>query len=217
MTYRVPDFSRHQFARTNLQTISQRAVILREQLPTVRALGELCCGDCVAQFDKYRSVFGEIEFCGLDVSPEIVALNQSRNVPCVQGDVMDINRLRSFLKCNVLFFGPPLSVECDGHRLLAFWEVVPAFSDFAQVLWKNLNYHGTCVFICPNTTTPGDARRLYDQIKSWRVDVGLRLLHYSYATRTGNGEVHELRLKYVELWFSSVLPDLWETRNSYPE
>jgi hypothetical protein len=215
--HRVPDFSRQHFARTNSQTITQRATILHELLPATHTIGELCCGDCVAQFEMYRAAFGDITFRGLDISPEIVALNQSRNISCVQGDVMDAKVLRPILKYDVLFFGPPLSVECDGHRLLAFREVVPSFADFARMLWHDLNYHGTCIFICPNSTTPGDARRLYEQSKSWRTDVGLRLLHYSHATQTGNGEKHELRLKYIELWFSYVLPDSWETRNSYPE
>jgi predicted RNA methylase len=212
----VPDLGRAKFARTNVQTIAQRAALIRELLPATRAIAELCCGDCAAQFEMYCAEFGAIPFCGLDVSPEIVALNRARNILCVQGDVMDADILRSFLKFDILFFGPPLSVECDGHRLLVFREVVPSFADFARVLWRELQFRGTCVFICPNTTTPGDARYLYEQIKAWRADVGLRLLHYSRATQTGNGESHELRLKYIELWFSSVLPDQREIRNSFP-
>ena len=213
----VPNFSRQSFARTNSQTIAQRVKILRELLPTAHAIGELCCGDCAAQFEMYRAALGELTFCGLEVSPEIVALNRSHNIPCAQGDVMDANALRPFLACDVLFFGPPLSVECDGHRLLAFRDVTPSFANFASLLWHDLNYRGTCIFICPNTTTLGDARRLHEQIKLWRSDVGLRLLHYTHATQTGTGESHELRLKYVELWFSSLLPDEWEMRHTYPE
>lgn len=212
----LPDFARQSFARTNAQTIAQRAKILRELVSDVRTIGELCCGDCTAQSEMYHLTFGEITYCGLDVAHEIVALNRSQHVRCLQGNVMDVESLRLFIEFNVLFFGPPLSVDCDGHRLLSFGEVTPSFPDFARLLWCELSYFGTCVFICPNTTTLGEVRRLYAQVKSWRPEVGLRLLHYSHATITGNGEEHAPRLKYIELWFSSVLPDEWEMCHSYP-
>ncbi len=61
-------------------------------------------------------------------------------------------------------------------------------------------------------TTMDDAQRLYAQTRAVRPDVNPRLLHYSYATYTGHNEVTPLRLKYVELWFSTVFPDAWEVR-----
>lgn len=45
-------------------------------------------------------------------------------------------------------------------------------------------------------------------------DVGLRLIHYSVATLTGHDEVTEPRRKYVELWFSRRLDDVWDVRES---
>jgi hypothetical protein len=51
----------------------------------------------------------------------------------------------------------------------------------------------------------GHVRILYDQVKSLREDFGLRLINYTHSTITGSGETTELRLKYVELWFSSIL------------
>jgi len=44
--YQLPTEAHSTFARTNVQTIAQRAALLRELLPDVRAIGELCCGDC---------------------------------------------------------------------------------------------------------------------------------------------------------------------------
>jgi len=60
----------------------------------------------------------------------------------------------------------------------------------------------------------GDIRWLYEQTRELREDVGLRLIHYSYATVTGAGKVTEPRLKYVELWLSNQLDDAWEVRKS---
>ncbi|MCY1083034.1 hypothetical protein [Archangium lansingense] len=70
--------------------------------------------------------------------------------------------------------------------------------------------------IAPRGTTIGDARYLYEQIRSVRPDYGLRLIHHSFATLTGSGESHPPRLKYVELWFSNRLADLWDVRESIP-
>ena len=66
----------------------------------------------------------------------------------------------------------------------------------------------------PNSTNMGDIRRLYGQVQRLRPDVGLRLIHHSYATMTGADKATEMRLKYVELWFSTSLDDLWEVRES---
>ena len=205
------------FARTNVQTIAQRVTLLRELLPAVRAIGELCCGDCARQWAAYRQAFPNVSYRGLDIAPHIVAANQAQGIACAYGDVMHPEILRQFLICDVLFFGPPLSQDCDGHTLLAFHEVIPAYIDFVRLLWDDLGYQATLVCICPNTTTMGDVRRLYAQTRAVRPDVNLRLLHYSYATRTGYDEVTSLRLKYVELWFSTVLPDVWEVRELRPD
>lgn len=211
-SYRLPTETATAFARTNAQTIAQRVTLLRELLPDVRTIGELCCGDCAWQWTAYRQAFPDVSYQGLDIAPHIVAANQAQGIACTCGDVLDPATLRQFLACDVLFFGPPLSQGCDGHNLLAFHEVIPAYTDFARLLWGNLSYQGTLICICPNTTTMGDVQRLYAQTRAVRPDVNLRLLHYSYATRTGHDEVTPLRLKYVELWFSTVLPDAWEVR-----
>jgi len=210
--YRLPAESSPAFARTNAQTIAQRVNLLRELLPDVRAIGELCCGDCARQWAAYRRAFPDVSYRGLDVAPYIVAANQAQGIVCTCGDVLDPATLRQFLACDVLFFGPPLSLACDGHNLLSFHEVIPAYTDFVRLLWGDLDYQGTLICICPNTTTMGDVQRLYAQTRAARPDVNLRLLHYSYATRTGHDEVTPLRLKYVELWFSTALSDVWEVR-----
>jgi len=38
----------------------------------------------------------------------------------------------------------------------------------------------------------------------------LRLIHYSYSSLTGNDNVTEPRLKYIEIWFSIRLNNEWE-------
>ncbi len=215
--YQLPTEAHSTFARTNVQTIAQRAALLRELLPDVRAIGELCCGDCARQWTAYRQAFPDVSYRGLDIALHIVAANRAQGIACTCGDVLDPATLRQFLACDVLFFGPPLSQDCDGHNLLAFHEVVPAYADFARLLWGDLNYQGTLICICPNTTTMGDVQRLYAQTRAVQPDVNLRLLHYSYATLTGHDEVTPLRLKYVELWFSTVLPDVWEARELGPD
>ncbi len=215
--YRLPVETAPAFARTNAQTIAQRVTLLRELLPDVRAIGELCCGDCTRQWTAYRQAFPDVSYRGLDIAPHIVAANQARGIACTCGDALDTEILRQFLACDVLFFGPPLSQDCDGHNLLAFHEVVPTYADFVHLLWGNLDYQGTLICICPNTATMGDVQRLYTQTRAVRPNVNLRLLHYSYATLTGHDEVTPLRLKYVELWFSTLLPDVWEVRELGPD
>jgi len=76
---------------------------------------------------------------------------------------------------------------------------------------------GLMVCICPNSTNMGDIQRLYYQLKAYRPDVGLRLIHYSYATLTCDDEITKMRLKYVELWFSVRLDDRWEVCESRGE
>ncbi len=212
LPYRTPDPTRGTFARTNLQTIAQRVALLREFLPGVGSIAEICCGDCSRQAEAYQQELGVATYQGLDLLPEIVAANQSRGIACVCGDALDPATLRQFLAFEVIFFGPPLSVDCDGHHLLPFREVIPRYVDFIRLLLGELAYSGTLVCICPKTTTLGDCRWLHHQVKTVRSEFGLRLIHSSYASVTGAGELTELRLKYVELWFSDRLEDRWEIR-----
>jgi hypothetical protein len=214
--YQLPDSNNPHFARTNIQTIHQRASILKELLPDMKSVAEICCGDCYEQDRIYREVFGIEKYIGLDIQTEIVKLNRSRGVSCMLGDALDKNVLPTFLGFDVIFYGPPLSVHCDGHNLLAFREIVPGYQDFVGLLLGELKYSGTLVCICPRDTTMGDVRLLYEQVKSLREDFGLRLSNHNYSTITGSGKTTELRLKYVELWFSSILKDSWEIRESKP-
>ncbi len=214
--YRLPDLARP-FARTNAQTIAQRVALLRELLPGARAIGELCCGDCRAQSAIYRHELAIERYHGLDIHPGIVAQNRAQGVDCALGDALDANALQPFLADDVLFFGPPLSTNCDGHNLLSFREITPAYADLVTLLFGRLGYDGTLICIGPRVTTPGDAQWLHATGVAANPAVGLRLTHHSYATLTGAGERHEPRLKYVELWLSTRLPDLWEMRQSRPD
>lgn len=202
------------FARTNPQTIAQRAKLLQELVPQVQRIAELCCGDCIDQWRVYTQQLGVKTYCGLDLEPGILKLNQSRGIPCVCGDVMSPSVLEQFLGFDVIFYGPPLSVACDGHQLLDFRAVVPGFGAFVEVLLHQLQFQGLLVCICPNTTTMGDISQLYQQIQAQRPDVHLRLIHHSFSTITGYGDRTEPRRKYIELWFSPQLPDVWEVRES---
>jgi hypothetical protein len=209
---RFPDLTRNSFARTNEQTIAQRVKILRELKPGVRSIAEICCGDCSRQHQTYTSELGIQTFHGLDLEPAIVAANRAKGIECHRGDALDANVLRQFVDDDAIFFGPPLSETCDGHRLVGFDEVLPGYGDFTRLLFGKLNYNGLLICICPNSTNPGNITQLYHEIRAVRQDVNLRLIHHSYSTITGNNEVTELRLKYVELWFSDGLEDLWEVR-----
>lgn len=212
--YHTPDLARRAYARTNRQTISQRAAILQELLPNARSIADICCGDCTQQREIYVQTLNLESYRGLDICPEIVQANQAKGVDCVCGDALDIDVLSQFKGFDVIFFGPPLSVDCDGHTLLGFRQVVPGFDEFLGLLLGELSYDGTVVCICPKSTTMGDAQWLYEQVREVRDDVGLRLIHYSITTLTGDGEITEPRLKYVELWLSSRLGNLWEIRES---
>lgn len=214
MRYQVPDPEQRSFARTNIQSIRQRAALIQELLPGTRTIADLCCGDCSAQDAVYRAELGVEQYVGLDIQPEIVAANRSRGITCVQGDALDENVVRPFAGFDVIFFGPPLSIDCDGHRGLGFREVVPGYADFARLLMVDLQFHGTLVCIGPKTTHLGDARWLCDQIWRQRPEVNLRLIHHSHSTVTGSGAVTEPRLKYVELWLSTRLANAWESRTS---
>jgi hypothetical protein len=181
-------------------------------LPGLTSIAEICCGDCSQQAAAYWQHLGVKLYRGLDIQPEIVAANRAQGIDCLGGDALDPEVLRQFLKFEVIFFGPPLSVDCDGHQLLTFREVIHSYADFIGLLLGALNYHGTLVCICPKTTTMGDINRLYHQVKALRAEFGLRLIHYSEATITDAGETTESRLKYVEVWFSDRLEERWEIR-----
>jgi hypothetical protein len=205
------------FARTNRQTIQQRAQILQELGYKQPSIAEICCGDCQRQQRICSEVLQTETYCGLDMSPTVVALNRVKGVDCVQGDALDVTAMRQFATFDVLFFGPPLSEQCDGHTGLPFSAIRPGFAPFARLLLEELSFMGLLVCICPNSTNLGDAQWLYRQIQAYRADIGLRLIHHSYTTLTGADEVTEMRLKYVELWFSARLADLWEVRKSWGE
>ncbi len=209
----VPDI-RHPFARTNIQTIRQRAGLLRELLPDVSSIAEICCGDCQAQYDIYRAELGIQRFRGLDLSPDVVALNRSRNIPCDCGNALDPSVMKVFLVFDALFFGPPLSIDCDGHRLIAFRDVKPDYFSFSNLLLHKLNYQGLLILIGPRSTTPGDAQWLDHHVRAICPNYRLRLVHNSYASITGLGEQTEMRLKYVELWFQAGKDSEWEVRES---
>lgn len=213
-TSRLPDLTRRAFARTNAQTVAQRVMLLRELVPDARVITEICCGDCSRQHQAYTRELGIQTFRGLDLEPAIVAVNQAAGIECYQGDALDADTLRRFIRDDVIFFGPPLSEDCDGHRLLNFDEVVPCYSGFTRLLLGELLYDGLLVCICPNSTNLGDITRLDHAIRTIRPDFNLPLIHHSYSTLTGNNEITELRLKYIELWFSNQSEDLWEVRES---
>jgi hypothetical protein len=214
--FHTPDLSRRAFARTNRQTVEQRVALLRELFPQgVHSIGELCCGDCTRQHTAYTSQLGVERYRSLDLEPAIVKANQERGIECVQGDVTSPEVLRPFLEFDVLFYGPPLSVECDAHRSLSFRQVVPSFADVAGLLFGKLGYDGTLVCIAPNTTTPGDASWLYTRVREVRPDVRMPLIQHSYSTVTGSDEPTELRKKYVDIWLSTRLEDAWEVRHSH--
>ena len=78
--YHTPDLTRRVFARTNCQTIDQRAAILRELLPSVSSIADICCGDCTRQREIYLQTLNLESYRGLDICPEIVEANQAKGV-----------------------------------------------------------------------------------------------------------------------------------------
>ncbi len=205
--------SNQSFARTNAQTIDQRVTLLHELVPHAVSIAEICCGNCTRQQMAYTQQLGVQRYRGLDINPTIVDANQMCGIDCYCGDVLDLNALRRFAEDDVIFFGPPLSVKCDGHRLLQFDAVAPSYADFARLVLGDLDYSGLLVCICPKSTTMGDVAKLHHEIRVYRGDFNLRLIHHSYATVTGSGEQTDRRLKYVELWFSDQHDDRWEVRH----
>jgi hypothetical protein len=89
--YHTPDLTRRVFARTNHQTIDQRVAILRELLPSVSSIADICCGDCTRQREIYLQTLNLESYRGLDIFPEIVEANQAKGVECVCGDALDIS------------------------------------------------------------------------------------------------------------------------------
>lgn len=210
----VPDLTRRAFARTNAQTIAQRIGLIKELLPNTEAIAEICCGDCSRQWQAYQEQLGIGRYRGLDIEPTIVSYNKAQGIDCLCGNALNPDIISQFLDFDLIFYGPPLSVACDAHRLLAFSEVVPSFFDFTYLLLGELGFSGTLVCIAPKTTTMGEIQHLYQHVKSFSPDYNLPLIHYSYANTTGQGEATELRLKYIELWFSNQLGDDWQVRES---
>lgn len=212
--YQIPNLNQPVFARTNIQTIKQRISILKEILPSVDSIAEICCGDCQRQWQAYQKELGITSYKGLDLHPEIVKINQQKGIDCIGGDALAKSTMQQFQDFEVIFFGPPLSVDCDTHRLLGFSDVIPSYKDFMELMLNEIGYQGIIVCICPKTTTIGDIQWLYDQVKSSDHNWGLRLIHHSYSTLTGQDLVTESRLKYLELWFSNCLEDSWEMKNN---
>jgi hypothetical protein len=216
MMYQIPDLKRKSFARTNFQTIFQRIALLRELVPSANTIAEICCGDCSRQFHAYSKHLNVRVFRCLDIEPAIVAENKRKGIECYCGDALDKATLQRFASDDVIFFGPPLSIECDGHHMLRFDEVVPGYKNFARLLLSELKYSGVFICICPNTTTMGDVAKIHHQIRSYREDFNLPVIHHSYSTITGYDEPTEMRLRYIELWFSDKHGDSWDLRESKP-
>jgi hypothetical protein len=212
--YQVPDLTKGTFARTNFQTLQQRVSILQKIYPSVDSIAEICCGDCQRQRDLYESTLGISSYKALDFLPEIVKNNQALGIDCICGDALDKKTMQLFSSSQVIFYGPPLSLDCDAHRLLTFSEVIPSYPDFLRLMVSEIGYEGTIVCICPKMTTMGEIQWLYDKVKSFSSEWGLRAIHYSESTVTGQDVATEPRLKYVELWFSSSLEDSWEVVDS---
>ena len=212
--FQTPDHNQASFATTNSQTISQRVALLRELLPTVGAIAEVCGGSCLKQWQAYQAAFSLKRFVAVDIDPVIVRMNKANGINCLLGNALDKEVAKSLLTCDVIFFGPPLSENCSGHRFIPFQQVSPSFQAFTTLLFGDLGYQGTIVCIGSKQTSLGDWRWLYDQIKTQRPNVGLRLILHSYSTLTGRGETTEPRLKYIEGWFSTDLGDEWERRIS---
>jgi hypothetical protein len=176
-------------------------VPLLELIPGLRSVAEICCGDCLCQHQIYTRELGLQTFHGLDLEPTIVAANCVRGIDFAQGDALDPEVIRPFAADNVIFFGPSLSEDCGGHRLLGFGEVTPSYEAFDRLLLGELNYAGLLVYICLNSTTLGCRTRLYRQIRMYRPHINTRLIHHSYSMIAVSGEVTELRLKYARRCF----------------
>ncbi len=216
-TPRTPDHSRSSFARTNPHTISQRISLLRELAPGIHSIAEVCGGDCSAQAVAYRRELGVGRFLAIDIDPAVASANRTIGLETLCADALDAGAMRSLTEFEVVFFGPPLSEDCDGHRLLSFDGVRPGFADFSQMLLGELSFSGVFICIGPRTTDMGDIRTLHRVVQDTRPEYGLSLIHHSYSTLTSRSERTEPRCKYIELWFSTHLGDQWKVRDSRDE
>jgi hypothetical protein len=205
------------FVHTNIKTVEQRAEIMGTLLPGVQSIAEICCGNCFHQAQIYGQSLQVQKYVGLDIDPVIVKMNKQQGVECVQGDALHGSSLKQFLNFDIVFFGPPLSVECDGQQLISFEKVTPGYFDFVELLIGELKFKGTLVCICPKTTTMGDIQSLYTAMQNQNKDFGLSLIHHSFSDVTSRGAITEPRLKYIEIWFSVVLGDTWTVRKSMPK
>lgn len=206
----IVNHNRISFAKTNIDTVLQRVSIIKRLFPNVESIAEICCGDCQRQFDIYKNHFNIKSYRGLDIDPIIVKKNNEKNINCICGNALENNIMQKFLDFDIIFFGPPLSDNCDGHTILKFNKVYPSFFDFLNLMFVELKYNGIINCICPRDTTFGDITWLYKEIKIKEPKLSLPIINYSYSNKTGNDEIHELRLKYVELWFSKNHDNLWE-------
>jgi hypothetical protein len=211
---RVPDPARGSFARTNRRTIEQRVALMHELLPGVRSIAEVCAGDCSVQAELYRRELGVERYLAVDLDLAIVAANRSRGIATMHADALDAHAMRPLAEHDVVFFGPPLSEDCDGHRILGFDEVRPGYEPFARLLLGELRYQGLLVCIAPRSTDMGHVQKLHHAVRSLRPDYALSLIHHSWSEITGRGDTTEPRLKYVELWFSTRHADEWAVRES---
>lgn len=211
--YQLPNPNK-EYVHTNIKTVEQRAELISTLLPDTRSIGEICCGNCFHQSRIYKQNLRVQKYLGLDIDPTIVKLNKQQGVECVQGDALSSAALKQFQNFDVVFFGPPLSVECDGQQLFSFEKVVPGYFDFIELLIGELKFRGTLVCICPKTTTMGDIQSLYKAVQNQNKDFGLSLIHHSFSDITSRGAITEPRLKYIEIWFSALLGDMWTVRKS---
>lgn len=214
---RTPDHSRSSFARTNSNTIRHRVKLLSELTPGIRSIAEVCGGDCSAQAEAYRRDLGIDRFLAVDIDPAIVAENRTKGLETLCADALDSDKMKVLAECGVVFFGPPLSEDCDGHRLLTFDAVRPGFADFTRLLLGEIGYSGLLVCIGPRTTDMGDIRKLHRSVQDLRPEYGLSLIHHSFSSVTGRGERTPLRCKYIELWFSIEHGDTWRIHASRDE
>jgi hypothetical protein len=213
--YHLPDHNKG-FVHTNVKTVEQRAEMIAALLPNTSSIAEICCGNCFLQSDLYRKKLKVQTFLGLDIDQRIVEMNKQQGVACMQGDALNGTTLKKFLDYDIVFFGPPLSVYCDGRQLLPFRKVTPGYFDFVELMVGKLGYKGTLVCICPVTTSMGEIQTLYHSVKTQNKDFRLGLIHHSYSDVTSRGDVTEPRLKYVELWFSVLLEENWVVQKSTP-
>jgi hypothetical protein len=143
--YHTPDLTKRAYARTNRQTIAQRVTILRQLIWDAKRIADICCGDCSRQREIYLQELDLLDYRGLDIHPGIVKINQAQGIDFVCGDALDETVVSQFLGFDVVFFGPPLSVDCDAHTALRFEQVVPSYGEFLRLFLGKLGYNGTVV------------------------------------------------------------------------